>query len=350
MTNTRARQLVLLLAVVALSAIGLGMLHKQQGGATQKDTTQVKSSIRELAATTRLPVPDVSEIEKASLELSETDLEFIEKLRVRFAPNIHVKHAQIRLIEQVIAYLKEKYPDNWQQLVAGFLGMLFPESAETLVTRFEALMAYNHWLETHRSDLRAFSVMDRRAALWAARFATFGDDAYEIWAMDLKNQQIRDTLASLENAGGMSINEKASVYIDSIHSAYGEQALDFIQSRQTELTGHFLALDSVQQELHSMDATQRAETLRSVRLSMGMSPEAVERWSALDQRRDKRWQNGQTYMLQRDRIYRKYQGEERDQELAKLRQDTFGEEADAVRAEEESGYYRYAHKRRYGRE
>ncbi len=287
---------------------------------------------------------------EAEYEFTPEDVEFVDQVRERFARNMHVKHSQIKLIEQVINYLKAKYPDSWQGMVSAFLAELFPDMAEALVSKYEGLLAYNGWLETNRSDLRSMASADRRSALWAARYAAFGDDANQIWAMDIKNQQVRDALVFVNEAEGLSVNEKLSVYKESIEAAYGEQAEDFILSRQTELTGNFLSVESVQNQLHDMPAADRNAALRDIRLSLGMAPEAVDRWSGLDQKRDQKWQKGQEYMQERDRISREYQGEEREQEMAKLRNSSFEGEADTIKAEEDSGFYRYGNKRRIGRE
>ena len=39
---------------------------------------------------------------------------FLEELLAKFGPRINNKHAQIKLLEQLMAYLMDRYPDDWR--------------------------------------------------------------------------------------------------------------------------------------------------------------------------------------------------------------------------------------------
>lgn len=343
----------LLLSVAGLLALLLAAIayYRPQANVLDAPSQQAAIAQYEMPATLPQPAPfKIGATGEASVGFNEEDEAFLEQARQRFADKIHVQHARIKLIEQVIAYLKEKYPEDWQSRVAAYLSALFPDLAESLIAHFEGLMTYNGWLEANRGSLRSMSAADRRAALWAARYASFGDAALEIWAVEIRNQQIRDALGTLDAGDGTSVSDKLNVYVSAINEAWGQQAQDFMQSRQTELTGHFLSVEAVQQQLHEMDAASRNNALREIRQAMGMSPDALDRWSALDQKRDRQWDNGQSYMRERDRVTQQYDGEERDKQMQKLQKEHFGEDAETIRAEEASGFYRYSNQRRYGRE
>ena len=91
--------------------------------------------------------------------------------------------------------------------------------------------------------------------------------------------------------------------------------------------------------------------MSDIRSAMGMSPEAVARWSALDQQRDASWQQGQSYMQSRAQVMQQYEGEQQQRELEALRRSSFDEDnAKTIKAEEDAGFYRYSSRRRIGRE
>ena len=81
-----------------------------------------------------------------------------------------------------------------------------------------------------------------------------------------------------------------------------------------------------------------------------MDAQALARWQALDAERDRAWATGERYLAERASIEAAYQGDERRARVTALQDRLFGAEAGVVRAEEESGFHRFAHPRRFGRE
>ncbi len=286
----------------------------------------------------------------ANVRLSAEDQAFVASLREKFTSHIHGKHAQIKAIEQLIAYLMAHYPDDWQDRIYAFLKQLFPELADALYEQFQKLIRYNDWLRGNRAALLKLSANDRRRAMWEARREAFGADAEEIFAAQRSGEQVRDALVSLESAQGMPVDQKLTTYLDAIHAAYGDDADYLIQSRQTEVMNSFLSVNSVQTDLHAMSAEDRQAALRDIRRGMGMDEAALERWDELDRQRDESWDSGQQYMQERERIQSEYEGEEEQRRLQELQEDRFGDEAEIIRNEEEAGFYRYGDRRRFGRE
>jgi hypothetical protein len=76
---------------------------------------------------------------------------------------------------------------------------------------------------------------------------------------------------------------------------------------------------------------------------MGMDDEALARWHDLDAARDRAWEVGERYMAERE-------GLSAGTELTALQDRLFGAEADIIRAEEASGFFRFARRRQLGRE
>jgi hypothetical protein len=284
------------------------------------------------------------------LPLSADDQAFVEQLRGRFAGRIDSAHAQIKLLEQLQSYLMALYPEDWQTRIGTFLRALFPQLAQELESQFHKLMQHNDWLRTHREDLLQLPPAERRQRLWDARRAVFGAQAEQIWAAELKNQAVQDTLLGLEDAAHLTVQEKFSRYLDSVQQAHGEQAAALLQRRQTELLNRFLEVGSVQSDLQAQAPEQRQASLRALRQAMGMDQAALERWSAVDRARDAAWERGQGYERERARILAESTEAEREQRLQALRRERFGDEAELIAAEEASGFYRYQRERRIGRE
>lgn len=275
---------------------------------------------------------------------------FLEELLAKFGPRINNKHAQIKLIEQLMAYLMDRYPDDWRRRMQSLLAKLFPELAAALFARFEALERLNQWLKENRKALLDAPSNQRRALLWAARHDAFGADAEEIWAGERRSEKLLDTLTALNADNGQSVAQKLDQFLATIQEAYGEQAPRFIQSRQTELLGSFLAVDAVQAELRALPPAQRNASLRNLRQAVGMDDAALTRWTELDRSRDQTWDAGQRYINERAKILAEA-APQQEQRLQRLREQDFGkEEAAIIRSEEEAGFYRYAEPRRIGRE
>lgn len=282
--------------------------------------------------------------------LTPEDHAFLSQLRAKFTPHLADKHAQVKAIEQLVAYLMQRYPQDWRERIRGFLDLLFPDLAAELFARFEALQRLNAWLGEHREELLRLSPSERRARLWAARREAFGADADEIFAAEVRNERINASLQALDVAQGLTTPEKLARYLEAVREVYGEQAEDFIASRQTELLNRFLDVPSVQAELREMTPEQRSQSLRDTRAGMGMEPAALARWDQLDQQRDSSWQAGQQYHREREALLARPADANRERELAALRERSFGPEAEVIAAEEAAGFYRYGQPRRYGRE
>lgn len=297
-------------------------------------------------APARAPVP----VSKATITLSAEDTAFIKDLREKFATRIEAKHTQIRLIEQLISYLMQRYPDDWQTRVQAFLQELFPALADSLYEKFTQLMRYNDWLRSNRELLMAMPGADRRAALWAARHEAFGADAEEIFVAQRQSEQVRDALVRLDAMPDAPVDQKLDVFLKAVNEAYGPDAEQLLANRGTELMNGFLAVDAVQDDLRALSPTQRQAALRDIRASMGLDAAALERWDALDAERDATWSSGERYMAERERVQREHDGVEEDRQLRRLQDEQFGAEADTIRQEESAGFYRYGRARRIGRE
>jgi hypothetical protein len=113
---------------------------------------------------------------------------------------------------------------------------------------------------------------------------------------------------------------------------------------------NFVGLPAVQDELHALDAAARAAELENLRRSLGMDDEAIGRWRSLDAQRDTAWEAGERYMERRRALEQAHQGADLEARVEALRRETFGAEADTIGAEEQSGFFRFGHRRTIGNE
>lgn len=315
------------------------------------ESATLKPSVSAPSPTLELPAPGTPvQVHRQWSDSAERDAFFVADMQARFSPHIHIQHAQIRMIEQMISYLRSHYPDDWRERMETFLLTGFPDLAMALMDKFESLERYNEWLLADRKQLQTMTPEARRKVLWEKRYAAFGTDANEIWAAELRNIRLEETLEAIDQNAEATLNQKLESLLTVMAETHGDNAPSFIQKRQAELMNKFVTLPSVQNELGSMAPPVRRDKLRELRGKLGMAEDALDRWEALDKARDEAWNEGESYMAQREAIVSQYEGSEKNRELYALQEKVFGEDAEQIRREEASGFYRYDHQRQIGKE
>lgn len=286
--------------------------------------------------------------EGAYARVGELSFDEVVALMVKnYGKNISNAQVQVRMLNELIKYLKEKYPDKWVEMLQELLYAAFPDLAQSLFALSENIYKYQKYLDENQEKLATMTPEERREVLHSARGDIFGDKADEIWSAEIKSQKVRDSLAEIKKSDA-SLTEKLGTYKQSITDAYGEQTPYVLENHKQNLVNGFL--DAVQPELQKMNAIERKEALKEIRTTMGMDGAAITRWEALDDERDQRYNNGLTYMEKRKEIVSSYAGSDKEQKLDELRKKYFGEEASTIKNEEESGFFRYENQRRIGRE
>jgi hypothetical protein len=278
------------------------------------------------------------------------DAEAVDYLREQFGATITNKRTQIKALEKLIAYLMKQYPNDWEQRLQALLAQAFPDLANQLYAQYQNMSAYNDWLAANRSQLAEMTPEERRNAMRDARFKYFGQDAAEIWEEAFRHEQIYDAMDAINQTPDATVDQALDTYVDSINQAYGEKAPQFMEDRATELMTGFLGLDAVQDDLHAMAPDARSRQLENVRAKMGLDEAARQRWRDLDAHRDAAWEAGERYMEERQKIVDTYDGSDETRRLSDLRGRIFGEEAETIASEESSGFFRFGHRRVYGRE
>lgn len=288
---------------------------------------------------------------KNNQPLTEKQKQYIavgNQIKSRYAGRLDNPYWRVKLINDLMQIFKKEYPNNWLSELEAFIRHAFPDIAEDLLNKLHALIEYNNWLENLKSTMQFASLKERQAALWDKRLALFGEEAYVIWEAALKNEQLQEKLAQVDEFVG-SFTEKAQLYRDSMQEIFGPDVIGENAPHKTQVLSKFLELESVQNQLHSMPEDKRYQELRNFRKSLGMDEEALQRWDKLDQERIQMWSNAETYMAERANLEAQYQGEELEQKIHQLQDELFGEtEAKYIRNEERSGYYRFKNPQKIG--
>jgi hypothetical protein len=275
--------------------------------------------------------------------------ELVTFLRARFGKHIANRYVQIQMLEKLMRHFQAKNPAGWQAELLAALRAAFPERYAELAANLQHRLDYEAWLKRDNDRLRGLGERERREAIWEERKRLFGEDAAEeIWASERKNQALGDALAAIDARPDGTVSDRLSAYKESLQEAHQEHTDTYLENHRQEVLNRFLALGSVQQELASLSAADRAAALRSVRAGLGLDDAALGRWDALDQERDRRWELGQRYMAERAALAKQYTGDALEGQLQLLRARYFGAEAATIADEETSGFFRFAGPRRYG--
>jgi hypothetical protein len=271
-------------------------------------------------------------------------------MRTRFGEKLKEPYVQIKMLEDLMRFFQQRYPDRWQEELLAFLKKVFPEMYDELAAMLRNRVDYEKWVKDNASYLRGLSDKERRSAMWDARNRLFGKETAErIWASELKNQALADTLAALDASPGANLTQKLSTYKQRLHEIHGEQTESYLERHRQETMNRFLDLSTVQQELSAMTPQERSQSLRTIRKEMGLDEEALKRWDELDRTRDARWDAGAKYMAEREILAKQLSGPELEVKLQELRARYFGSEAEIIGQEEAGGFFRFERPRQWGR-
>lgn len=275
----------------------------------------------------------------------------VEHLQAEYGANIDHPSVQMRMIEALMGYFQERDPTGWREALLAVVRAAFPEFYDEIAALLDHRLEYEKWMDANRARLAVMDSEARREALRQVREETFGQAvADELWASELKQRAVGDALAALDAQDGASATDKLAMYRKSLEEVYGEGVDSYLERHRHHAMTRFFDLSSVQQELSAMEPEQRRQTMRELRKGMGLDEESLKRWDDLDQTRDQRWDAGARYMAERAALAATYSGDELEARVHELRVRYFGSEADTIRTEEQSGFFRFDRERRWGRD
>lgn len=356
--RTRTKMIVGGAAVALLALLaGLFFFRQPQAPAPRPSPPSTVSE-RPREAPSPAPTPVVAAAPAAPvpappLLLKDPDQELEQlsaHMRERFGGKLKEPYIQIKMLEDLMRYFQKRSPDHWQEELLAFLKKTFPELYDELAATLRNRVDYEKWVKDNDSYLKGLSDKDRRAAMWDARNRLFGkENAEKIWASELKNEAVTDTLATIDAKPDAKLTEKLSTYKQRLQEIYGDQTDAYLERHRQETMNRFLDLSSVQQDLTAMTPQERSQNLRAIRKEMGMDEEALKRWDTLDQTRDARWDVGMKYMAERQALAQQFSGAELEAKLQEVRARYFGTEAEVIAQEEASGFFRFERQRQWGR-
>lgn len=270
-----------------------------------------------------------------------------DEMRSKFGPELDHPLGKLKMIADLRNWFMEQFPDDWLVKLMLFLQTEFPEEAEKLVAMLEGLLEYEAFGQN--LDLTQFESNDAlQQYMWEKRQHLFGDESEVIWADEHKARVMRDKVRDLEDVAG-NFGELQQQYVDSRKSVYGDNAFVEQSSEVTNMLSEFLTLNNVQGELHNMEVGERKTALRDFRKNLGMDSEALDRWEALDEKREVSWSNGEEYMSKRVSLSESYSGDELMEKVYELQNEFFSEsQATNIRNEEATGFFRFKRQRTIG--
>ncbi len=280
---------------------------------------------------------------------TQVDPKLLEQLRSRYGANIGNPYVQVKLIEALMRHYQKHEFLHWREELLRAVRAAFPDRYDEIAKNLDRRVEYERWMKENRANLEAMEPEARRAAIREQRERLFGKEAADqIWSSEHKNQAVGDTLREVDALEGTNIREKLSTYTERLEEIYEENYESYLEKHQHEAMNRFLSLDSVQADLSGMSAEERPAALRDIRKGMGLDEAALKRWDTLDEERGARWEKGKKYMAERAMLLEAYSGKELAEKLGELRRRYFGNEADVITAEEESGLFRYGGPRKWG--
>ncbi|WLQ13219.1 hypothetical protein O5O45_26160 [Hahella aquimaris] len=346
---TSRRSAVLITGGLALTLIAVAMFWPERGSndaaATQQTASAPTSALTASAPQSRPSVQTATPAQDVLAQRNLEEEELIGYLQRAFGAHIQHPKVQVQVLEKLMRFVQNRYPDNWREQLAILVSAAFPEIQDTLMQTFAALETYTEWMNTERYALMSLSDTEKRTRLWQKREALFGEQAYEIWKDQWQAEQFQDHLADLEQSSA-PVEEKITQYKQQILASFPEKAEHLIANKKQELTDRFLSLPSVQEQLRTLPPEQRYSQLRHLRKELGMDDAALTRWENLDRARDERRANGDAYMAQRQAL--SGDGAQDATRIQALQRKYFGNEADIIAAEEASGYFRFESSQQYG--
>jgi hypothetical protein len=132
----------------------------------------------------------------------------------------------------------------------------------------------------------------------------------------------------------------------SLQEQFGNQDRSALHRQRAVLLDRLLR--ACQSNLAEMTPPARRSAIWHIRQTMGLDEGALNRLEALDTERNRRWEAGRNYLTERQSLTLNSSGQELEKKLDDLRTRYFGAEAEAIKSEEASGYYRHQKARSWG--
>ncbi len=277
----------------------------------------------------------------------------VKELKTLYGDTISEKDTQVLLLKTK-RYILKLYPKDGLIRFYNIIERAFPDLVDEIMKTLEAMEQYLLWEEENSNLLSQMNNLKKESTLWEKRKELFSDDAEDVWSNDVEKYQKRkkdmqDTISRLDKSDDSTIYEKLTDYQNSLNNIYENTSEAYILESKDLLAKVFLNLNSVQGELKEMTPEIRKTELSNIRSEMGYTQAQIEQLEKIDEKKNSRWDNGLTYMNERDIIAQELEGAELDAALKTLREKYFKHEAKTIEVEEKDGFFRYTRRRIYGK-
>jgi roadblock/LC7 domain-containing protein len=269
-------------------------------------------------------------------------------VRQRVGQDINRVPTRFAMLESLIRDLQQRFPDRWVENLHQILGAAFPGREQELFKLSETIYQYQQYYRDNSERLNRMSQRERQAEVWKVRQELFGAQAPEIWAQEIKLRAASNLMNQIEADKSSSWSAKLETLRTGLAQALGDDYTSVLQSQREVFLERFLK--AIQSSLAEMAPSERRAALWRIRQTMGLDENALRRWEALDAERDRRWEAGRNYLNERQTLLLQYSGQELEKRLDELRAKYLGAEAETIKSEEASGYYRYQKTRVWGAE
>jgi hypothetical protein len=350
MKNIRLFLVVLFVTVLVVIILISNMLNT---------SNQVSDKALELVApmTSVSPPLPPSEHEANNERLSDIspndfEAELIAKLQANYQARIGELTVQASLIN-VKKHVLNLYPSDGEEIFKRIIHAAFPSHATAILMLIERLETYNLWLIDNQLMLSELPAKARDGAVWIKRRELFGKDADVLWSADVeksaqKQIKMHEIFQDLNDTNETTLDEK----LYQLQEIINEHVADSLQELAVNpgmLSQAFFNFDSVQNTLKVLPPEDRQLEINRVRRQLGYDEEMIAQLQEKDSDKNKRWENGLSYMQARQTLEETMSGEALESALSKLRQEHFKNEASTIEKEEKTDFFRFERRRVFGR-
>ena len=314
-----------------------------QGG--DEGLTSLGSAL-ERAARPAARVPDAGDDEAF-------DDRMVQMLRLLYGEAIDRTSVQARLL----AFRDQVYRRYGADGEARFLEILkaaFPGRWQEILQTLKDVESFDGWLVEAAEELDALPPQEQHEAVLEKRREIFGEErAADLARSELERERrdrsMKKTMQGLESDADTSLDDKLTTYLDALQENYAGGPDAWTLENPSLLAHAFFGLDSVSDALGELGPEARQQKINEIRAELGYTEDQIAAQESRDQRREQRWQNGLSYMAEREALEQRSSGADFDRELAALQERFFAHEAQTIAAEEADGFYRFERPRLYGR-
>ncbi|MFN2374914.1 MAG: hypothetical protein ABR538_00120 [Candidatus Binatia bacterium] len=290
---------------------------------------------------------------RSEKEDSELEDRLVLMLRHIYGDRISSTSVQV-LMAQVRTQVMTLFPQDWAKRFRQILEAAFPGYSARILATLANVDAYDKWFADNEDELAGLTPEEMEAAVRAKKRELFGEQALEeldteARAAEQREVAIHDTMRSLEESSGTTVDQKLDVFVDALHENLSEGTAAIALENGSTLAHAFFGLESVSRQLAEMAPEARQRKINDIRRQFGYDEDQIAALEELDREREATWQTGYAYTNERRALENRFPGDGLGPQLAALRERYFGENARIIELEENEGFFRFERPRLHGR-